>query len=60
VDEAYFNLGLILRAEGLYEQALDAFTQAINIDPQYRIAKLTKRDVAAAMRARDSGTSEVP
>ena len=57
-DEAYCNLGLLLRAEGEYQAAIDCFTKAIELDPQYREAKLAKRDTAAALRFRDAETPD--
>jgi tetratricopeptide (TPR) repeat protein len=33
LDEAYFNLGLVLRAQGRYLEALDAFREAARRDP---------------------------
>jgi tetratricopeptide (TPR) repeat protein len=58
VDEAYFNLGLILRAKERYQEALTCFENAIHLDPQYRVAKTAKRDVAAALRLRNARPKE--
>ncbi len=44
-DEAFYNLGLILRAEEKYAAALDAFDEAIIIDPQYAVAKRARDDI---------------
>lgn len=44
-DEAYYNLGLICRAEEKYKQAIAYFSKAIAIDPNYKLAKEAKRDV---------------
>ena len=49
-EEGYLNLGLILRAEGKYEAALEAFDKAIQIDSDYELAKRERRDVAEAMK----------
>lgn len=44
-DEAYYNLGLILRAEGKNEEALECFERAIEIDPKYTLAKQARKDI---------------
>ena len=50
VDEAYHNLGLVLRALERYDEALACFESALKIDPQYKAARLAKRDVQRALR----------
>lgn len=54
-DEAYFNLGLILRAERRYAKALDCFERAIQIDRDYTFAKEARKDVLHAMKLRKPG-----
>ena len=51
VDEAYYNLGLVLRAQERFEEALACFQRALEMDPQYKVARVATRDVkgAAAM-----------
>ncbi len=44
-DEAYYNLGLILRAEENYEESLKCFEKAIELDPEYKEAKAAKLDI---------------
>ena len=44
-DEAYYNLGLVNRAEGNYGAALDWFCKAIEIDPEYERAISDRQDV---------------
>jgi tetratricopeptide (TPR) repeat protein len=44
-DEAYFNLGLIFRAEGNYQEALKSFERAIEHDPDYALAIEAKEDI---------------
>lgn len=39
VDEAELNLGLILRAERRYSEALQHFKKALEIDPKYSLAR---------------------
>jgi Flp pilus assembly protein TadD len=52
VDEAYLNLGYVLRARGRYEEALECFERAMTLDPQYKLARLAARDVRNAIAAR--------
>jgi len=52
-DEAYYNLGLILRAERKYHQALECFERAIKIHPKYLIAKHARKDVLKAVKLRN-------
>ncbi len=51
-DEAYYNLGLILRAEADYEGALKCFDEALHLDPKYTVAKGARRDVLGAIQLR--------
>ena len=52
-DEAYFNRGLILRAERKYEAALECFDKAVEIDPKYEMAKKERSDVLEAMKIKE-------
>jgi tetratricopeptide (TPR) repeat protein len=45
IDEAYLNLGLVLRALERFQEAADCFRDAIRLDPKYRPAKQALRDV---------------
>lgn len=45
VDEAYFNLGLIYRAERNFKKASEYFGKAIELDPEYKLAKIAKEDI---------------
>lgn len=47
-DEAWYNLGLILRAEEKFDKAANCFKRALTIDPDYAIAAKALRDVMAA------------
>jgi tetratricopeptide (TPR) repeat protein len=49
-DEAFYNLGLIFRAERRYAAAMKAFDRAVEIDPNYALAIQDRDDVRAAMR----------
>lgn len=51
-DEAYFNLGLILRAEADYIEALRYFEKAIEIDPAYDDAKTARKDIIELLEIR--------
>ena len=44
-DEAYFNLGLIYRAQERFAEAAECFREAIRLDPEYKIAKDALLDV---------------
>ena len=50
--EAYFNLGLILRAEWRYREAIESFDRAIEIDPAYELAEKARRDCERAIELR--------
>ena len=52
LDEAWHNLGLVLRALERYDEAIQCFERAMSIDPQFKEARLAKRDVAKVMRLR--------
>ncbi|MFO0553975.1 MAG: tetratricopeptide repeat protein [Polyangiaceae bacterium] len=52
VDEAYYNLGLLLRAEGDYTRARRCLEKALELDPHYGVAERALRDVAAAVELR--------
>ena len=39
IDEAYLNLGLILRALGRYGEARQCFELALELDPEYQAAQ---------------------
>jgi tetratricopeptide (TPR) repeat protein len=45
IDEAYLNLGFVLRAQARFEEAAHCFREAIRLDPEYRLAKRALRDV---------------
>jgi tetratricopeptide (TPR) repeat protein len=48
-DEAYFNIGLILRAERRYRDAVVCFDRAIALDPKYSVAIKAQEDVRSAL-----------
>ena len=45
VDESYLNLGGVLVAQARYEAAAECYQKAIELDPEYKLAKLRLRDV---------------
>jgi tetratricopeptide (TPR) repeat protein len=49
-DEAYLNLGLVLRAQERYDEAATCFEQALKLDPKYVAARKALRDVRNTMR----------
>ena len=49
-DEAYFNLGLICRAERRYRESLACFDRAIALDPKYTAAFEAQADVRSALK----------
>ena len=49
-DEAYLNLGFVLRAQERFAEAADCFREAISIDPDYRLARRALRDVECCLR----------
>ena len=51
IDEAWFNLGLVLRGLGQYSNAQDAFDQALLLSPDYAEARRARVDVTQALAA---------
>jgi tetratricopeptide (TPR) repeat protein len=49
-DEAYYNLGLIFRAERKYNDALKCFERAVKLDPSYTMAEAAWKDVVEAQK----------
>lgn len=50
LDEAFLNLGLILRARERFDEAAECFREAIRLDPGYRDARRVLRDVEGCLR----------
>jgi tetratricopeptide (TPR) repeat protein len=46
IDEAYYNLGGYLLALRRYDEARDCYLSALEIDPEYKIAKTRLEDVS--------------
>ncbi|MEZ0390144.1 MAG: tetratricopeptide repeat protein [Verrucomicrobium sp.] len=51
VDEAYYNLGGCLLAKGAYGEARDCYQKALEIDPEYELAKKRLEDVELVLAA---------
>jgi tetratricopeptide (TPR) repeat protein len=51
-DEAYYNLGLLFRAERRYREALASFERAIALDPKYSLALMMRADVESALKVK--------
>lgn len=49
IDEAFLNLGFILRAQERFKEARDCFKRALAIDPNYKDAKRALADVETAL-----------
>jgi tetratricopeptide (TPR) repeat protein len=49
-EEAFLNLGLVLRAQESYEEAAKCFEQALQLDPKYATARRALRDVRNTLR----------
>jgi tetratricopeptide (TPR) repeat protein len=50
IDEAFLNLGLVLRALQRYAEAAECFREAIRLDPNYDAAKDALRDVELCVK----------
>jgi tetratricopeptide (TPR) repeat protein len=50
IDEAFLNLGLVLRAQERFEEAAECFCKAVELDPNYRDAKQALRDTERCIR----------
>ena len=51
VDEAYFNLALLLRGERRYKEALVEVNKALKIDPDYAEAHVLRQDLEAVLQS---------
>jgi tetratricopeptide (TPR) repeat protein len=63
IDEAYLNLGLVLRGQGRYEEAAACLEKALEIDEQYKAATDALRDVERTLeflRQQASGMEHDP
>jgi tetratricopeptide (TPR) repeat protein len=58
-DEAFLNLGLVLRALERHDEAADCFEAALRIDPKYQAAKKALRDVQRTLQLFRGSTRRV-
>ena len=54
IDEAYLNLGYVLRAQERFAEALECFTRALEIDSNYELAELALKDIRNAIEFRSN------
>jgi tetratricopeptide (TPR) repeat protein len=54
IDEAYLNLGLVLRAQEHYGEALQCFEKALELTPDYQEAHEAKSDLEKAIKFLDT------
>jgi tetratricopeptide (TPR) repeat protein len=52
-DEAYYNLGLIMRAEEKYEEALKNFEKTLELDPHFEAAEEARQDINKLLKYRE-------
>jgi Flp pilus assembly protein TadD len=50
IDEAFLNLGFVLRAQERFPEAADCFRHAIHLDPAYRAARQALKDVERCIK----------
>jgi tetratricopeptide (TPR) repeat protein len=55
IDEAFLNLGYVLRAKERYSEAFGCFDRALAIDPKYKSARVARRDVGRVLKLRRGG-----
>jgi tetratricopeptide (TPR) repeat protein len=56
IEEAYLNLGLVLRSRERYEEALGCFKKALEIKPSYKEAKTGISDLEKTIRFLSGGS----
>lgn len=54
IDEAYYNLGLVLRGQGRLTEAKECFELAVSIDAKYEDALVALMDVEVALEMEES------
>jgi Flp pilus assembly protein TadD len=57
IDEAYLNLGFVLRAQDRLAEAAACFREAIRLDPGYNAARRALRDVERCLRCASTDAS---
>ena len=59
LDEAYFNLGGYLLAQKKHDEARGCYLHALEIDPDYRIAKSRLEDLDRLLKYQEGGQADV-
>jgi tetratricopeptide (TPR) repeat protein len=59
-DEAWLNLGFVLRAQERYQEAAECFNQALALDSKYLPARRALRDVRQLLRELAAPTNPTP
>ncbi len=54
IDEAFLNLGLVLRARERFKEAAECFREALRLDPEYQAARWAVRDVLRCLKLEKS------
>ena len=54
VDEAYYNLGLVLRGQGRFTESSDCLRSALGLDPDYEAANNALADLENVRRLSDT------
>ena len=57
IDEAFLNLGLVLRSQERFEEAAKCFREAIRLTPDYRDARQALRDTTRCLKLLRSRSS---
>src|SRR5262249_30511513 len=58
VDEAFFNLGLVLRALERYAEARDCFQRALKLDPKYKKVRRELADIERVLKLTRKGLTK--
>ena len=59
VDEAYYNLGVILAGQGKYKSALVYFEKALKLDPRYKLAKQAHKDIERVLAIKETSNKRM-
>ena len=54
MDEAYYNLGVILAGQSKYKKASACFEKALQLDPKYKLAKQALEDIRTALLIKET------
>ena len=56
IDEAYHNLGLVLRGQGRFEESRECLVRALELDPEYTAAQEALDDIQTAISYSSEGS----